>query len=153
MPPAKKQKVPGTSPGKTPKPMTHGGDSVDWENGKKNHKRIGKLFLEHSQNAEWGQVWDDVPEAELCKQSFWGSFATYLVAIYRISLQAHKNPGKPLASASAAGVWSGLIEDTKNAERACRLDPGPAGQHRRVVITPGGLGESRGLDSSILICV
>ena len=43
MPPAKKQKVPGTSPGKTPKPMTHGGDSVDWENGKKNHKRIAGL--------------------------------------------------------------------------------------------------------------
>ena len=114
MPPAKKQKVPGTSPGKTPQPMTHRGDSVDWENGKKNHKRIGTLFLEHSQNSEWGQVWDDVPEAELCKQSFWGSFATYLVAIYRISLQAQRNPGKPLASASAAGVWSGLIEDTKN---------------------------------------
>ena len=114
MPPAKKQKGPGTSPGKTPEPMTHVGDSVDWENSKKNHKRIGTLFLAHSQNPTWGQVWDEVPEAELCKQDFWGSLATYLVEIYRISQESKKNPGKALASKSAAYVWSGLIDDMKN---------------------------------------
>ena len=84
MPPAKKKKGPGTSPGKTPEVMTSAGGSVDWDKSKKNHKRIGTCFLAHAQNFAWGLIWDEVPEAELSQMDFWGSFATYLVEIYQI---------------------------------------------------------------------
>ena len=88
MPPAKKKKGPGTSPGKTPEVMTSAGGSVDWDKSKKNHKRIGTCFLAHAQNLAWGLIWDEVPEAELSQMDFWGSFATYLVEIYHRSRRA-----------------------------------------------------------------
>ena len=112
MPPAKKKRGPGTSPGKTPEVMTSAGGSVDWDKSKKNHKRIGTCFLAHAQNLAWGLIWDEVPESELNQMDFWGSFATYLVEIYQID-KGHVNVGKALASNSAAGVWGGLIEDMK----------------------------------------
>ena len=112
MPPAKKKKPPGTSPGKTPAPMPAGGDSNDWVKGKANHKRIGTCFLAHSQSSRWGLIWDEVPEAEMCENDFWGSLATYVCEIYEIEAGL-KNAGKGLASSTAAGVWSGLIEDMK----------------------------------------
>jgi len=113
MPPAKKKKSPGNSPGNIPAPMTAGGDSEDWVKGKANHKRIGNCFLAHSQNPKWGLDWDKVPEAELREQDFWGSFATYLTEIYEIAA-GQKNPGKNLSSKSAVNAWSGLIDDFKS---------------------------------------
>ena len=47
MPPARKKKPPGNSPGNVPAPMTAGGDSEDWVKGKANHKRIGNCGFKH----------------------------------------------------------------------------------------------------------
>ena len=98
MPPAKKKKSPGNSPGNIPAPMTAGGDSEDWVKGKANHKRIGTCFLAHSQSSRWGLIWDEVPEAEMCENDFWGSLATYVCEIYEIEAGL-KNAGKGLAAA------------------------------------------------------
>ena len=86
--------------------------SDDWVKGKANHKRIGTCFLAHAQNPKWEEIWDEVPEAEMREQLFWGSFTTYLIEIYLIAA-GQKNAGKNLSSRTAVYVWSGLIDDMK----------------------------------------
>ena len=113
MPPAKRQKPGGISPGKVPTVMKAVGDSPATQSGKGNFLRIGDLFLAHADNSAWGKVWTDVPEPEICTQDFFGSLATYIVDIYEIK-EGDKNAGQTLAKSTLVQLWSGLIEHTRN---------------------------------------
>ena len=66
MPPPAENKLPGWHPGEVPAPMQAVGAAATTQSGKANHLRIGERFLAHADNAAWGKVWTDVPEAEIC---------------------------------------------------------------------------------------
>ena len=114
MPPARKKESPRKPPaaGKAPAPMTTQGAARGTVSIKQNQIRILERFLEFSANEVWGTVWAEVPEAEVCTQDFWGSFATYLSEVYVIS-EGEKNAGQGMAPSTTVNTWSGLLDSTK----------------------------------------
>ena len=88
--------------------MTAEGRAPGTVAGKSNQERVGTEFLKYAANEKWGQVWEDVPEDEVCKKDFWGSLATYLATIYIIPV-GHKNAGTGFHHSTAVGIWGGCL--------------------------------------------
>ena len=67
MAPKRKAASPRKSPEASgaPKPMTAEGRADGTVAGKGNQVRVATEFLKHSASEKWGQVWEEVPEAEV----------------------------------------------------------------------------------------
>ena len=98
--------------------MTAEGTGASTVSGNGNQVRVATEFLKYSASEKWGQVWEEVPEAELCTQDFWGSVATYLAEVYIIP-PGHKNAGTGFHHSTAVGIWSELLDSLKK-RLSCR---------------------------------
>ena len=107
-------------------PLTDQGTSDAWENSKANQLRIGNKFLdavsEQALKAKWGLVWEKVPEEYACSPELYNALASYLSQEYIIEAR-HKNSGQKLGAKTAIGVWSALINRSKDRFKAPTTGP------------------------------
>ena len=98
-------------------PLTAEGTSDSWESSKVNQLRIANKFLESVSDQalidKWGFDWDKVPEEHACSPEIYQALAGYLSQEYHIE-GTHKNSGQKLGPKTAIGVWSALINRSKD---------------------------------------
>ena len=98
-------------------PLTAEGTSDSWESSKVNQLRIPNKFLEsvsdQSLKDKWGLDWEKVSEKHACSPEIYQSLASYLCQEYTIE-GTHKNSGQKLGPKTAIGVWSALINRSKD---------------------------------------
>ena len=107
-------------------PLTAEGNSDSWENSKANQVRIANKFLnavsDKALKGKWGLDWDKVPEECACSPEIYQSLASYLCQEYTIE-GTHKNSGQKLGAKTAIGVWSALINRSKDRFKAPTTGP------------------------------
>ena len=108
--------MPPTSPRKRPtREMQAGGSSAPWVKSLANQRRVANMFLAHVAETnnvlseKWGIDIMDVPEECITTTEFFGHLATYLVEVYRISMDSPIRPGQLLGKKSAVTIWSGTL--------------------------------------------
>jgi len=106
--------------------LTAEGNSDSWESSKANQFRIANKFLEAvSDDAlkdKWGLDWEKLPEEHACSPEIYQALAGYLCQEYIIE-GAHKNSGQKLGPKTALGVWSALINRSKDRFKAPTTGP------------------------------
>ena len=79
--------------------------------------RIANTFLESVSDQalkdKWGLDWEKVPEEHACSPEIYQALASYLCQEYLIE-GTHKNAGQKLGPKTAIGVWSALINRSKD---------------------------------------
>ena len=109
--------------------LTAEGNSDSWESSNEaNQFRIANKFLEaeavsdEALKDKWGLDWEKVPEEHACSPEIYQALASYLCQEYIIE-GAHKNSGQKLGPKTALGVWSALINRSKDRFKAPTTGP------------------------------
>ena len=107
-------------------PLTAEGSSEAWVQSKANHLRIANKFLaevsDAALKAKWGDDWDKVPEEHACSVDLYNLLGDYLASVYIIE-GSHTNAGQKLGAKTAIGVWSALINRSKERFKAPTTGP------------------------------